>query len=156
VVVAISKKEAVKMAINSEGSSGFINPDGTATVGGRPGVGAMYENLAASDAGLPPKALRDTAPAPLPGEPAASPLPFLHVAQQHLGREIGRLQEAAVGLEREIGRGCWGANGTVLPHLLERRKQLEMDLAGVRADIAALKGMTDHECQVWASGRGVR
>ena len=144
------------MVSNSETERGFINPDGTATIGGRPGVGVAYEDTAASDLGLPPRVLRNSDPAPQPGQPSTVPLPSLHVAQQHLGSEIGRLRSAAVGIERDITRSAFGANGVVLPYLLERRKQLVIDLESVRADIAALEGMTDHACQVWASDRGVR
>ena len=61
-VATSTEKEVNEMVSNSETERGFINPDGTATIGGRPGVGIACADTAASDLGLPPRVLRNSDP----------------------------------------------------------------------------------------------
>ena len=90
-----------------------------------------------------------------PAEPAQQ-LPGVHVARQAAGREINRLQGEATRLERDLSVPPIGMTGQPDPYLIGRHRELQAGLEAVRTEISRLDGMTDHEAQVWASGRGVR
>jgi hypothetical protein len=136
------------------------NGEETAIIGGRAGVGTMYEDRNVWGAPLPDESRKQPA-VKARGEqsrPVADPgaLPGVHVARQAVGRAVQRLRAQAEGIERELSRGPIGASGMVVPHLVEQSAASRTALVEIRAEIERLNSMTDDECRKWAFDRGAR
>jgi len=151
---------------NTAAAGSTVNSDGTFLATPRPATPEFIQQMARQAAGLPPvDAEKATSFPRLPrarGQQPETPapdgpvLPFVSVARQAIAHEIGRLRGRAEGIERDISRGVFGANGSPNPHLIEQQAKNREALAEIRAEIERLNGLSDHECRVWAFEHGVR
>jgi len=133
-----------------------LSTAGDVILGARPATPQFTEQRNRQASGVPPKGAREVAPEP--EAPEAPALPFTHVAQQHAGREIGRLRAQVEAGRRDLGRYVWTANGAQVsdPAVLTMRAELAAQVDAAEAEADRLNSMTDDQVCRWAASRGVR
>jgi hypothetical protein len=133
------------------------NLDGTSPgdsiIGGGPGKASFYRNTTSWGQPRPGLAAYDPQPAAAPSEP---PLPMLNVARAVVAREAARLRGEAAGLERDLQRGVVGANGGIVPHLLERQREARAALVALEDEIRRIEGLDDEAIRRLARELGAR
>lgn len=129
-------------------------------VGGRPGVGAIYDNLTSFGVPLADEHMRQPTPTarnPRPVTVPPNPLPRVFEARNLLGKEIERLRRQAEGLERSIAAHPAAFAGNGNPYMASVVQAHNAMTAGYRQQLAAVKdelkkleSLDDHGAQEWA------
>jgi hypothetical protein len=129
---------------------------GDVVLGVRPVTRGILEQHARQASGVPPQGAREVAPEP--AAPEGPALPSVHVAQQHAGREIGRLRAQVEAGRRDLGRYVWTASGSQVsdPGVLAMRAELAAQVEAADAEASRLENMDDLAVRQWAYDHGVR
>ena len=83
-------------------------------------------------------------------------LPMSGVANAAVGRHLARLREQVAGMQRDLERGCIGAGGNVVEHLVIRQREMREHIAAVQAEIERIGAMDDLAVRRLAFDLGAR
>ena len=137
-----------------------LSGDENVAIGGRPGVGTLYDDRLVSDRPLSDDYLVEQpikARMPKPATVPVEQLPMLGVAQATVGTEIRRLRAVEAAIERELSSASvFGANGQLVPYLAQRAAENRAELEHVRAEIERLNNLDDSQVRARAYELGAR